>query len=294
MTATTATSKDEIRKHYKSRGADHVHIKIVNDEHMAAMNGRIKKMIDGRRFNGNDIKYRDVIQTWGDRRYYKYSNMFYLRHLAYAMSIKHQHQTSYDAYVSQREDAFYYESTGIDFTNMGYDYTIGNTYNGRQLSISSSSHNNADYQDLEDAKAYVFVEEHCEWGSYSDKIHIGNDFGMFALWGKTWQDFERLMLRWSGFGFIRSTGKRVQGWKKNLSVQDPFQTEAFLHDLLQNGHVEKIDVNRVDMRYSGNQRCVLTVYHTCLPLGGKKALAKLKVPLCDKKEKSFHPKKEKK
>ncbi|KAL3903733.1 MAG: hypothetical protein SGARI_005246, partial [Bacillariaceae sp.] len=227
------TTIAEIKRYYKEeRGANNVFIKFVDDEHMSNVEADIFHTIEGR---GLPEEYMDEIEEYWDKQIGKYSRMFYMRHLAYAMTIEQQQQ--YDAYVSQREDAFFFEP--LNFEEMNFDFSMSTLLNGEPATSEL-------YTDLRDAKPYLFVEPYCEWGSYSDKIHIGNDFAMFTLWGKTWQDFIHIMLRWADFGYVRQDGpdgltkKQRHQWNN----KDPYQTEAFLQDLLNGGHVEKVDTKR--------------------------------------------------
>ena len=233
-------------------------IKIVDDSHMTEVDTILTRQVADRRLPN---QYKQVIEKKFKRSIRTRSNlrMFYMRHLAYAMTVQQHH--TYSAYVSQREDTFFLEP--LDFKKIGFDYKKSNVLNGEPTASAFYSH-------LTDARAYVFLESYCEWGSYSDKIHIGNDFAMSALWGKTWQDFAHIILRYGDFGYARAS----------QNVSGPYQTEAFLQDLLNGALVTRVDVSRTDARYMGGRFCVPSLYFRCLPRHTKMRLTHLGVSEC--------------
>jgi len=248
----------DIQSYYKEeRGAREVFVKFVDDKRMLAFDADIMDQVATRKL---PAEYLGLVKEHRDRRFRPYTRMFYLRHLAYAMAL--QEQRTYSIYVSQREDAYFYEY--LNFTSMGFVDLISNAYNGEPITSKW-------YTDSRDARAYVFVEKWCKYGSYSDKIHIGNRVAMSTLFGQNWQDFLRLMLRYSSFGYAK--GARGGGG-------DIFQTEAFLQDLLNKATVKEVDLNRVDLRYVDGERCVIAFYYNCQPNRTKDALSKLSISRC--------------
>ena len=103
----------DIERYYrKERGANDVFIKIVDDSHMTEVETKLTRQLADRRLPN---QYKQTIEEHREKKFGRYSQMLYMRHLAYAMTVQ-QHRT-YSAYVSQREDTFFLEP--LDFKQMG-------------------------------------------------------------------------------------------------------------------------------------------------------------------------------
>ena len=233
---------EEIEKYYlEQRNASTVHVKFVDNEHMSEFDNDMKNLIFKRRIPKEQKVF--FLSNW-IRSTRSISRMLYMRHLVYSMTLQ-QEKMIYDVYVSQREDAFFYQP--LNFTSMGYERD--------HVSVP--------------IKPRVYVEKWCEfYGSYSDKIHIGNQLGMSTLFGRERNDFLNLMMRFSDFGYA---------WKDAV---DPFQSERFVQDLLLGASLNQTDMKRVDLRYVNKTRCVASTYLSCKPQAAKAALSDLGIESC--------------
>jgi len=246
----------DIEQYYKEkRGANEVFVQFVDDDYMKSFDDDLMGHFTSRRL---PKEYLALVNEHYERRIFASTRWIYLRHLVYSMAVKHQ--KTYSIYVSQREDALFLEP--LNFTSIGFDTQISTQINGEPIKSQW-------YSDLKDARSYIFLEKWCKFSSYSDKIHIGNDVAMATLWGKTWLDFVDLMIRYTDFGYAKQ-GARY----------DPFQTEAYIQDLLHNATVNEVDLKRVDMRYVNGKRCVPKIYHKCQPQATKEILSSIEVSVC--------------
>jgi hypothetical protein len=237
----------EIKQYYlEQRNATSVQIKFTGDDDMNHLDMQLLHLLSTRRIP--DAQKRKIQQHYD--RFKSNTRMLYMRHLAYTMSIN-QHK-SYDVFISQREDAFFYQP--LNLTEMDYnDSTLDN--------VSSEEPNVSP----ELKRPYVLVEKWCKFrDSYSDKIHIGNDASMSTLWGNNQREFMSLIVRFMDFGYARNE----------------LQTEAFLQDLLYDSDLYEVDMKRADLRYVDTKRCVPWLYYKCLPDHAKLGLSELGIRDC--------------
>ena len=230
----------DIQNYYlEERNATNVHVLIVNDEHMSKVDNETLHQVNIAQ--NVSLKARENFRSrfvLGSSFYSTLARcrMFYMFHLAYMMTLEDQKQ--YDIYVRVREDNFFYEPLNLDFSESLLEAT-------------------------KMVQPYVVVEEGCKWGAYSDKIHIGNQFGMSTLYGNDRNDFFDLIIRYVEFG--HSAKGRT------------FQAESFFQSLLAGAfaNVREVNLKRVDVRYNGktNKKCVAYAYYKCLPDSGKLILS---------------------
>ena len=141
----------------------------------------------------------------------------------------------YDAFVGQRDDTYFYDP--LDLERIGYDYSKSNELN-------------------DEKRPYIFLENVCKWDAYSDKIHIGNQFAMTTLYGRSWNDYIDLTKNRIEYGHM-SAHLRIES--------QTFQIEAFLEYRLKQKHafVTEVDLHRVDGRYSNGTLCMADIYYNC-------------------------------
>lgn len=219
----------------EERGANRVFIQIYDDLHLSQMESVVWQEVSPR-FVPDNSRWVQFIKNEGEGRFSRYCRMFYMRHLAFSMTF--QQQRTYKAYVSLREDNYFFEP--LNFTALEFD--------------PPSPLSNLSESPLGQLKPYIMIEKWCKWGGHSDKLHIGNSPGIASLFGRTRRDFIQLMIRWTQYAFVAfSMGKR-----------DPFSTEYFLQDLMATAIVEQRDLKRIDMRYRNGKLCIQPLYYNCL------------------------------
>lgn len=100
---------------------------------------------------------------------------------------------------------------------------------------------------------------------------------MITLWGENWPGFVNHMLHWAGIAFLRSHGQN------RMEREDPFQTEAYLADLLATARLTKTGlIPRIDGRYVNGTLCQHASYMKCRTKDKNEAkrLAEINVPVC--------------
>merc|ERR1712086_984989 len=288
----------------KRRGATNVYVKFLDDKAMAKTNlifydKAIEKppnpmddsyllnhvqnvtYYDGKKnINLLNVVTKPIIDDDTRQRilwmkFHQNTRMLYMRHVVYKMALDKQQEQQqhnenistpyyYDMFVSQREDSYFFEP--IDYEQLLFDYKLANKLNNGDNPSSSNSSSDPQRIKKDDkvGKPYIFLENVCKFGAYSDKIHIGNQIAMTKLFGGTWKEFIHLTIQRLEYGH-RTARSRPKINK--------YQTEAFFEHLLNSSsaNIHEVDTKRVDTRYAMDSKdkkkkvvfCVSRTYYSC-------------------------------
>jgi len=228
---------DDIKQWYKSKGANNTFIRIIDDEHIEQKQKVVEEFVlhlhnAGAEADESLMKIKDDVYK---HRWVVELRKFYMRNMVYRMTRQqgpdHNH---YDWYVLWREDNLFMSPLDI----------YGAVQQGMGDSGSSQK------------KTKVWVDKPCRFGSYSDKIYIGNEQGMDLLFGKSFAEYMIMMKEYVLSTFVRKL------YQHHFMVDQP---EQWVHDRLLVAAVGEIDMKRIDARYEGEQRCIPKMYYSCMP-----------------------------
>lgn len=215
------------------KGAQSVEITILDDEQMAEAVDTIKKQTTSIRGNGGylyDVENNMAEILDSDPFFDRWAvefRKFYLRHVVYQMAYPYGHRE----FLYHRDDNFFLNPLPMDVI---------------QKSLQQGENT---------SMPVVFIDEPCDFGSYSDKLYVSNALGSDLLYGSQMAEFVEKMKRYVLFGFYRRPFTR-----------QPFQPEAFVHDSFSGANVVLFNMERVDVRYNHDgERCVPKLYHDCMP-----------------------------
>jgi len=233
---------DDIKQWYKSKGADNVFVRIMDDEHIEAKQKVVEDFVFHLHNAGTLMKTIDDIYKQDKPRWGIELRKFYMKNLVYRMT-KQQgpDNTHYDWYVHWREDNIF--MTPLDI--------YGAVHVQQGMGEPGSSQKNAK----------VWVDKPCRFGSYSDKIYIGNEQGMRLLFEESFAEYMILMKEYAFSTSVRSLVFH-RGIRAAITV---YQPEQFVNDRLLLADVREIDMKRIDVRYKGEQRCIPRLYYSCMP-----------------------------
>jgi hypothetical protein len=252
----------DIEHWYLSKGANKVQVKLLDDNAMDPKVAEITKHAVTIKGDGDDKARkgrRPQLLTSIQRGYFQAgkrkwkhrweieAHKLYLRHVVYSLSRSHQRR-SYGAYVYMREDNYF-------LAPMDMDRIFFNNTN--------ATNNN---------RPFVVVDANCMFfGAYSDKMYVANEPGADLLFGRTFDDFLQQMKFYALFGWYR----------KDFNA-NPMQPEAFMHSRLSAVNVEMFDLQRTDVRYLKDQRCVPHQYFLCMPRRAKSMIKQNGLTMCNK------------
>lgn len=244
-----ASQAEDLKTSFLSAGANQVYVKILPYSDFQTTIHEIRRLI----MNRGPAEAKWTEEHWylwyrtlakHRQRFITNGNMMYLRHLAYASAV-------------ELERGMPYKYTHVLFTREDNVF-VHPSYTLLQLAQKLDGWSRSD-----PSEAAVFVDSHCGWKTYSDKIYFANRMGIDVLFPRTIDEHIRYMDRW----IYTAAGPPA----------DPLQTEVFFKTLLANAgaHVEKVDFQRTEARYvavnvSGNERlqqgavlCTPQLYANC-------------------------------
>jgi len=218
---------------YHKKGANRVEVKILDDEIMEEMEQMITNhstTLHRRNPEEERFDLRNNMLGYFYGRWAVEVRKFYSRHVVYNMTLQTQ---AYTGYVFVREDNFFLPPLDIDKV------------------LLKNKNNTAD-------QPFVAVDEHCEFGSYSDKMYVANKLGADMIFSSSFAQFLERMRSYVLFMYY------------NKDFGEPYQPEAFVHDSLRVAEVQKFDMVRVDVRYQKGKKCIPALYYYCMPEETKK------------------------
>lgn len=216
----------DIEQWYRSKGANTVTVKLLDDETLDEMFDEITNQTSTLHASKGGYDLATMLSwhwRWGME-----ARKFYSRHFAF--SLAQQAAREYTGYVFWREDNYFFEPLDLD-------------------EVLFSKNKSEDVP-------FIVVDAPCEFGSYSDKMYVANHDGAALLFSSTYAEFVERMKRFVLFGYYRMAVDNQYGH---------MQPEAFVHDSLSTADVERHDMNRVDVRYKDGLRCIPKLYFGCMP-----------------------------
>ena len=155
----------------------------MSDEQLGGMEGRINDgVMDSSRLGAAATE--QLVQLHYEHRWRRYLRMFLLRHVAFRLA---------------REASSAVEAEGGDGSYGLFTYWREDNHFLEPLELRSLAH----LLNGGGVAPAVVVDEHCGFGSYSDKIYIANVAGAALLFDPTEAAFVRKMAQWVEFAHSR-------------------------------------------------------------------------------------------